>query len=166
MIVIAVHVDAVLELPYYTISLPDNTRKHTNYNNLMTLSDYKKKMASLGRMDREDNRRGRLAENEEEDLDSSWSFTRTLSNLRSSSRGRSRSLSKPRSGSAVGDRSSSRRRQSRTGSCRSPSHDDEDRSHSSRRSSRSNSSRRSSKDTRQGRPRSPSPFSKRSYVQM
>lgn len=41
-VVVAVHVDAVLEIPYYTIQLSDKSRKKTSWDNLMTLSEYTK----------------------------------------------------------------------------------------------------------------------------
>ena len=40
--IVEVHVDAVLEIPYYTIQLPNKMRKKTSWDNLMTLAEYKK----------------------------------------------------------------------------------------------------------------------------
>ena len=40
--IVAVHIDAVLEMPYYTVQLSDGSLKRTNWDKLMTLSDYKK----------------------------------------------------------------------------------------------------------------------------
>ena len=41
----AVHIDAVLETRYYTIQLPDGQTKQTNWENLMTLAEYRKRIA-------------------------------------------------------------------------------------------------------------------------
>ena len=37
--------DAVLEMPYYTIELPDGTQKQTSWDKLMPLSEYHKARA-------------------------------------------------------------------------------------------------------------------------
>jgi len=55
--IIAVHIDAVMEMPYYTIGLPDETTKQTNWDKLIPLSDYSRSSAAAaGQQQRENNR--------------------------------------------------------------------------------------------------------------
>ena len=49
----SVHIDAVLEAPYYTIRLPDSTITQTSWDNLMTLAEHRKKRALSGGRARE-----------------------------------------------------------------------------------------------------------------
>lgn len=81
--IVTVHVDAVLEMPYYTIQLPDRSRKQTNWDNLMPLSEYKKRKSSAN-----------TAAVDGEDGDEDGEKPRSRSRLRFPSRSRGRSLSK------------------------------------------------------------------------
>jgi hypothetical protein len=52
--IVAVHIDAVLEMPYYTVQLSDGSLKRTNWDKLMTLSDYKKLKSCAAASDKVD----------------------------------------------------------------------------------------------------------------
>ena len=129
--IVGVHIDAVLADPYYTIQLPDDTRKQTNWLNLTPLSWYKKSASQ-----NEDDRHGAITGD---------SRHRRRSRSRSSGRRR-----RERSGS-----SSSSHRHKRRSLSRGSSHDDgSSRSAcSSSRQSTASSHRRASSSRR----RSPSP---------
>jgi hypothetical protein len=182
--VVALHVDAVLEIPYYTIQLADGSRKRTNWDNLMTLSDYKKfKSASatvneIGVKDHDSCRRN-------------TSRIRSILSFSSQSRGgrtRSPSSSSRFGKDLEGERGRSSSRHSRTSESREGDDDYDSASNSSRQRSRSKS-KHGSKSTqddggcggdggdntearssgigsriRRGRPRSQSPFSRRHEV--
>jgi len=96
--IMAVHVDAVMEHPYYTIKLPDGQFKQTNWDNLMPLKDYIKMKEEVNG---NANQRGRS-------MSMIRSFSRSLSRSRAhveeekedrpiSKNRRSRSTSRPRS---------------------------------------------------------------------
>jgi len=146
--IVTVHIDAVLEMPYYTIVLPDDTRKQTNWDNLMSLAEYERRLAT-SRID--DSYRG----GDDTEASSSRRY-RSLSRSRGSSRRRGRE----RSATSRQDDSCKQRSSSRGDEYKdSTSIHESFGSFSPRKSSRFDSSRRSSPKGR--RPRSPSPFSKR-----
>ncbi len=173
--IVAVHLDAVLEIPYYTIQLPNKTRKRTSWDNLMTLAEYRK-IKSTHVSGTEHNGKAGVDGNGELTSGSrrSRSLSRLTSRLRGSSsqgqqeqdRQRQRSTSRNNrlrsssNGRHRGDNhsmtsASSRRSQSPYKSSR--SHSSSRRSSSRRRGEhlgRSNSSQRGN----HGRPRSQSPF--------
>ncbi|KAL3823450.1 hypothetical protein ACHAXA_010210 [Cyclostephanos tholiformis] len=180
--VVAVHVDAVLEIPFYTILLADGSRKRTNWDNLMTLSEYKKFKSAAASIDG-------IGGKDEELSPRSSSRIRSILGFSSQSRGgRTRSLS---SSSRIerkleSERVRSASRQSRTSESQQGNDDYDSASNSSRQASRSNSRHRpnsiqggggggggntearSSRDgsrNHRGRPRSKSPFSTRLEVE-
>jgi len=148
--IMALHIDAVLDMPYYTIRLPDGSRKQTNWDNLMPLPEYRK-IKNAGN--------NGIIQGDGDDDDGRRSAGKQSSSgsrrLRSLSRSRSaRSLSRSRhdgprersTSQQPGGEESRRRRQHRRGSSRGPRcEDDDDKSTSSRRSTKSTSSRRSSR---------------------
>mmetsp|Transcript_10638 Transcript_10638/g.23488 ORF Transcript_10638/g.23488 Transcript_10638/m.23488 type:complete len:1001 (+) Transcript_10638:135-3137(+) len=176
--IMAVHIDAVLDMPYYTIQLPDESRKQTNWDNLMSLAEYGKIKSAIQHHD--------IHRGDGDDDDDNNSRHRSSSRLRSLSRGslrrrvpRSRSSSRHKQVGGEMERSSSRQSSSTRRSL-SRGYDEDDnkstsshrslRSNSSHKSSRSNSSRRSNNSPGGGgdrsssgghRARSPSPFSRR-----
>jgi len=149
--IIAVHVDAVMEHPYYTIRLPDGQAKQTSWDNLMTLSQYKKIKAA-------GDHTTSSQQPDEKEGSRSRSLLRSISS-RSLSRGRSFSTDARKDQQDIDDRSKSSR--SRGGSkprqrSVSRSKDCDDRSLCSNKSSRS----KSNNSRRKSRPRSPSPGKK------
>jgi len=76
-VIVAVHIDAVLNFPYYTIQLPDGSRKQTNMENLIDLRDYNNgtrpyariKVKSGGSGSRSSSRNRRSSRREEEEGD-------------------------------------------------------------------------------------------------
>jgi len=144
--IIAVHVDAVMEHPYYTIKLPDDQCKQTSWDNLMTLSQYKKIKAAGGHTTSQ--------QPDEKERSRSRSLLRSISS-RSLSRGRSFSTDtrKEQQDTDIDDRSKSSRSRGRSKPRQSNQHqrsvsrskDCDDRSlysHSSHKSARSNVSRK------------------------
>jgi len=89
----AVHIDAVLEIPYYTIQLPDGSRKQTNMENLIPLEDYNNGTRPYSRIKEKrssSRRRSSRRENEEDyDDDRSVQSSRSVQSNRSSSSRRS-----------------------------------------------------------------------------
>ncbi len=79
------HINAVLEIPYYKICLPDGTSKQTDWDNLMTLSEHRRRLAALAYSQDDDDPRGE---------DSKRSSGRFLSLSRSHSLLRGRSSSR------------------------------------------------------------------------
>mmetsp|Transcript_23325 Transcript_23325/g.41789 ORF Transcript_23325/g.41789 Transcript_23325/m.41789 type:complete len:740 (-) Transcript_23325:418-2637(-) len=55
--IIAVHIDAVMEIPYYTIGLPDETTKQTNWDTLIPLSEYVRSSTAAAGQQRQENNR-------------------------------------------------------------------------------------------------------------
>ena len=172
--IIAVHVDAVMEHPYYTIRLPDGQCKQTSWDNLMTLSQYKKIKAAGDHTTSQ--------QPAEKERSRSRSLLRSISS-RSLSRGRSFSTDarKEQQDTDIDDRSKSSRSRGRSkprqsidrSVSRSKDCDDHSfYSHSSNKSyksSRSNKSSRSQSRSNNSRrksskPRSPSPCKKGDQV--
>ena len=125
--VVAVHIDAVIKIPYYTIMLPDGSLKQTNWDSLMTLSEYKKLKSATTFMVGKDGK-------DDDPTLRSGSRMRSMFGFSSRSRGgrvdstRSRSCSSRRGREQERERERSASRQSRR-SCSGQ------RRHSSRRSS-------------------------------
>jgi hypothetical protein len=108
--IVAVHVDAVLETPYYTIQLPDGRTKQTNWDNLMPEAEYRKRTAICGGISYEQER------SSPRDGGRSRASSRGQSSGRSARRGgRSRSASSRRDddGTAQASRGSAPRAASR-----------------------------------------------------
>ena len=177
------HIDAVLEIPYYTIQLPDGSRKRTNWDNLMTLSEYKRMKSANGSGGRDDDSPPRSGSRIRSILgfSSRGRGGRARGLGRSSSRGREEESERERSPSRAsrGSRGGQRRDSGRRPSSKSREGDDDGdgyASDSSRRASRSSSTRGSDsiqgdgggsikgrgngdgRRSRHGRPRSQSPF--------
>jgi len=158
--VVAVNIDAVLEIPYYTIQLPDGSLKRTNWDNLMTLSEYKKMKSATASADGNggmgDDSLPRSSSRIRSILDfsSRGRGCRARSLSRSSSRGREgesereRSASRPPSRGTHGGQRRDRSRRSSSKSREGDNDDDDYASDSSRRVSRSTSARGS--DSTQG----------------
>lgn len=169
--IVDVHVDAVLDLPYYTIRLPDGTKKQTNWDKLIPLTEYRKVPDEDG---------GRRFKSPLSRRSSSWSRSPSRNGRRerstsSGSRCRRRPWSRSPSKSKQRDRSNSGSRSRRrpwsrsqsngSGSCRSrgPSRGGDD-DGSKVASSPSRSVRKAPvRDPRKParRPRSPSPHKNR-----
>ncbi len=177
--VVAVHVDAVLGIPFYTIQLADGSRKRTNWDNLMTLSEYKKFKSTIDEIGIKD----------DDSFRCNTSRIRNMISFSSQSRGgraRSSSSSSRFGKELEGDRGRSSSRQSKASESREGDNDDNSASNSPRQRSRSMSKResrstevrvgrggdentkaRSSGDgsrIRRGRPRSQSPLSRQHVV--
>jgi len=156
--IIAVHVDAVMEHPYYTIKLPDGQSKQTSWDNLMTLSQYKKIKAAG------DHTTASL-QPEEKERSRSRSLLRSISS-RSLSRGRSFSTDARKEQQDIDDHSKSNRSRGRSKPRQrsvSRSKDCDDRSLCSNKSYKSSRSK-SNNSRRKSKPRSPSPGKKDNQV--
>ncbi|EED86668.1 predicted protein [Thalassiosira pseudonana CCMP1335] len=150
--IIAVHIDAVLEIPYYTIQLPDGSRKQTNMEHLMPLEDYnngRRAESRLGHHRHRSSSRSRSTSRSRSSLvDNDDDQTSVRSNRSTRSTNSSKSLSSRRSSSKRGssrrspspERDSSRRRSISKRHSSKPR--DRDRSGSPKRSSSRHSSSR------------------------
>jgi len=141
----AVHIDAVLDMPYYTIQLPVGSSKQTNWDNLVPLAEYNKTMVSNN--DPYNNSNNGIPQDEDNP-----SFSRGRNSLRHGSGSRQRSHSR-----GDDDDRSTRSGASHRSSRSNVSHRSS-RSDAFRRSSTSRGSRSSSSEHH--RPSSPSPFSR------
>ena len=165
--IVGIHVDAVLEMPYYTIVFDDGSRKQTNWANLIPISEFNKqhtelasvqekprsgsRFRSISRGWRRSSKRDLLEDEDEKSVSSNRS-SRSNSSYRSASSHRSSS----RSNGSRKPSSSSSRSKSRE---RSPSPTHKRRSDGEHRSSRRQSSRHASRPKSRSK-RSPSPTSR------
>eukprot|EP00804_Cyclotella_cryptica_P023163 CCRYP_000378-RA/>CCRYP_000378-RA protein AED:0.02 eAED:0.02 QI:929/1/0.66/1/0.5/0.33/3/111/1239 len=130
--IIAVHIDAVLEIPYYTIQLPDGSRKQTNMENLIPLEDYNNGTRPYSRIKEKrssSRRRSSRRDPDEEDDDDDRSVhsnksSRSVQSNRSSSSRRSSRQPEESDNSPTGNSLDNRDRQSSRSSSR---HRNEDR---------------------------------------
>lgn len=129
-VIVAVHIDAVLEIPYYTIQLPDGSCKQTNMENLIPLEEYNNGTRPNTRIREKRSSSRRRSSRRDEDDDRSASSSRS-----------NRSTMTARSNRS--DRSSSRRRSSRR-----HDHSEDDRSVNSSSSRHRTSSRHKDRDYR------------------
>lgn len=116
-VIVAVHIDAVLEIPYYTIQLPDGSRKQTNMENLIPLEEYNNGARPYSRIKerRSSSRRRSSRQDEADDDDRSVSSSRSNKSTRSTQSNRSTRSSSSRHSSKRDDgsvKSSSSRQKS------------------------------------------------------
>jgi hypothetical protein len=143
--IVAVHVDAVLEIPYYTIQLPNKTRKKTSWDNLMTLAEYKKAKSTSSTSGTDHDGKADIGGNGDGSRRS-----RSLSRLTSRLRGSSSQRQQPE------ENKESQRSTSRNNRRRSSSHGGGVRSGGDNHSTTSSSSRRSQSPYRSTRSHSSS----------
>jgi hypothetical protein len=136
-VIIAVHIDAVLEIPYYTIQLPDGSRKQTNMENLIPLEDYNNGTRPYTRIkEKRSSSRRRSRREDDDDDDRSVHSNRSSRSTQSNRSTKSSSSRRSNSSRHHRDRSESPEEERPRSSSRKSSsrHRDDGRNGSSRRS--------------------------------